>query len=60
MREQWLTWEQHSRKQAMNAGVTVIDTIDRKAFEAATAPLRDEMRKDSRFGSLIKRIEALQ
>ena len=58
MREQWLNWEQQSRKQALNAGVTVIDTIDRKAFEAATAPLRDDMRKDSRFGPLIKRIEA--
>ena len=40
--------------------MTVIDKIDRKAFEAATAPLRDEMRKDSRFGPLIKRIELLQ
>jgi TRAP-type C4-dicarboxylate transport system substrate-binding protein len=58
MREQWLSWEQQSRKQAMNSGVTVIDAIDRQAFEAATAPLRAEMRKDSRFGSLIKRIEA--
>ena len=60
MREQWQNWEQQSRKQAMNAGVTVIDTIDRKAFAAATAPLRDEMRKDSRFAPLIKRIESLQ
>ena len=60
MREQWLTWEQQSRKQAIDSGVTVIDKIDRKAFEAATAPLRDEMRKDSRFGPLIKRIEVLQ
>ena len=58
MREQWLTWEQQSRKQATDAGVTVIDTIDRKPFEAATAPLRDEMRTDPRFGPLIKRIEA--
>jgi tripartite ATP-independent transporter DctP family solute receptor len=60
MREQWNTWEQQSRKQAMSAGVQIVDTIDRKAFEAATAPLRNEMRKDSRFGSLIKRIETLQ
>jgi len=60
MREQWNTWEQQSRKQAIGAGVQVVDTIDRKAFEIATAPLRDEMRKDSKFGSLIKRIETLQ
>ena len=51
MREQWNTWEQQSRKQAMSAGVQVVDTIDRKAFEAATAPLRNEMRKDSAIWS---------
>lgn len=60
MREQWLSWEQRSRKQAIAAGVTVTENIDRKAFAAATAPLRDEMRKDSRFGPLIKRIELQQ
>lgn len=60
MREQWQSWEQRSRAQAVSAGVTVIDSIDRKGFAAATAPLRDEMRKDSRFGPLIKRIEAAQ
>ena len=46
MREQWLSWEQQSRQRALNAGVTVIDNIDRKAFAAATAPLRDEMRNE--------------
>jgi tripartite ATP-independent transporter DctP family solute receptor len=60
MREQWLSWEQQSRKHAVDAGVTIIDAVDRKAFEAATAPLRNEMRNDSRFGPLIKRIEAEQ
>jgi tripartite ATP-independent transporter DctP family solute receptor len=60
MREQWLSWEERSRKQAVGAGVTVIDNIDRKMLVAATAPLRDEMRKDSRFAPLIKRIEAVQ
>ena len=59
MREQWQRWEQQSRKRAMEAGVTITDTIDRKAFETATAPLRDDMRKDPKFGSLIKRIEGL-
>jgi tripartite ATP-independent transporter DctP family solute receptor len=60
MREQWLSWEERSRRQAMSAGVKVIEDIDRKAFVAATAPLRDEMRKDSRFAPLVKRIEAVQ
>jgi tripartite ATP-independent transporter DctP family solute receptor len=60
MREQWQSWEQRSRAQAVSAGVTVIENIDRKAFAATTAPLREEMRKDARFGPLIKRIEAAQ
>ena len=60
MREQWQAWEQQSRQRAVEMGVTVTEKIDRKAFEAATAPLREEMRKDSRFGPLIKRIEAVQ
>jgi tripartite ATP-independent transporter DctP family solute receptor len=59
MREQWQRWEQQSRKRAVEAGVTITEKIDRKAFEAATAPLRDEMRKDPKFGPLIKRIEGL-
>jgi tripartite ATP-independent transporter DctP family solute receptor len=59
MREQWQRWEQQSRKRAVDAGVTITDKIDRKAFEAVTAPLRDDMRKDPKFGSLIRRIEAL-
>lgn len=59
MREQWQRWEQQSRKRAVDAGVTITDKIDRRAFETATAPLRDEMRKDPKFGSLIRQIEAL-
>jgi tripartite ATP-independent transporter DctP family solute receptor len=60
MREQWLSWEQQSRKQAVNAGVTVVDKFDRKSFEAATGSLRDQFRADPRFGPLIKRIEAVR
>jgi TRAP-type C4-dicarboxylate transport system substrate-binding protein len=58
MRKQWMNWERQSRQQAVNAGVTVIDTFDRKSFEAATAALREELRVDPKFGSLIRRIEA--
>jgi TRAP-type C4-dicarboxylate transport system substrate-binding protein len=60
MREQWLSWEDRSRKQALHAGVTVIDPIDRKVFETATAPLRDQMRNDPAYGSLVRRIEAVK
>jgi tripartite ATP-independent transporter DctP family solute receptor len=58
MREQWLNWERSSEKQALESGVTVIDNIERRPFEDATRPLRNELRADPRFRSLIGRIEA--
>jgi tripartite ATP-independent transporter DctP family solute receptor len=60
MREQWLDWERRSERQAIEAGVTVISKINRKPFEDATKPLRDAMRSDPRYRSLIERIEAVQ
>jgi tripartite ATP-independent transporter DctP family solute receptor len=60
MREQWQSWEEQSRKQAAEAGVTIIGNLDRKPFEDVTRPLRDEMRADPRFGTLIERIQAVQ
>jgi tripartite ATP-independent transporter DctP family solute receptor len=60
MREQWQSWEEQSRKQAAESGVTIIDNFDRKPFEDATRPLRDEMRADPKFGPLIGRILAVQ
>jgi len=60
MREQWQSWEEQSRKQAAEAGVTIIGNLDRKPFEDATRSLRDEMRADPRFGRLIERIRAVQ
>jgi tripartite ATP-independent transporter DctP family solute receptor len=60
MREQWQSWEEQSKKQAAEAGVTVIGNLDRKPFEDATRSLRDEMRADPKFGRLIERIQAAQ
>ena len=60
MRAQWQSWEEQSRKQAADAGVTIIDKFDRKPFEDATSSLREEMRADPRFGPLIERILAVQ
>ena len=58
MRQQWLNFEQQARKQALQSGVTVLESIDRSQFEKATAPLRDAMRADPRLRDLIGRIEA--
>jgi len=60
MREQWLDWERRSEQQAIEAGVSVISKINRKPFEDATKPLRDTMRADPRYRSLIERIEAVR
>ena len=60
MREQWRDWEKRSEKQAIESGVTVISGIDRKPFEDATRPLRDALRADPRFRSLIERIDAVR
>ena len=58
MRERWMAVEQDTRKQVAGAGITVIDAIDRKPFEAATAPLRDALHSDPKLAPLIQRIEA--
>jgi tripartite ATP-independent transporter DctP family solute receptor len=60
MREQWLDRERRSEQQAIEAGVRVISKIERKPFEDATKPLRDAMRADPRYRSLIERIEAVR
>jgi tripartite ATP-independent transporter DctP family solute receptor len=60
MREQWQDWERRSEQQAIEAGVHVISKINRKPFEDATRPLRDAMRADPRYRSLIERIEAVR
>jgi tripartite ATP-independent transporter DctP family solute receptor len=60
MRQQWQSWEEQSKKQAAEAGVTIIGNLDRKPFEDATRSLRDEMRADPKFGRLIERIQAAQ
>jgi tripartite ATP-independent transporter DctP family solute receptor len=60
MRQMWQRWEEDSRRQAAVGGVSIIGNIDRKPFEEATRPLRDEMRANPRFGPLIERIQSVQ
>jgi tripartite ATP-independent transporter DctP family solute receptor len=58
MRTQWQSWEERSRRQAADAGVTIISDIDRNPFEAATKFLIDESRADPKLRPLIERIQA--
>jgi tripartite ATP-independent transporter DctP family solute receptor len=60
MRQQWQSWEEESKRQALAGGVTIIGDIDRKPFEDATAPLREAMHADPKFGPLIERIQAVR
>jgi tripartite ATP-independent transporter DctP family solute receptor len=60
MRAQWQSWEERSRTQAAEGGATIIDTFDRRSFEDATRPLREELRADPKFRPLIDRILAVQ
>jgi tripartite ATP-independent transporter DctP family solute receptor len=60
MRVQWQRREEQSRRQAEEAGVTIINTIERKSLEDATKPLRYGLRADPRFRSLVERIEAVE
>ena len=50
MKGTWQSLEEQSRKRAAEAGVTIISDIDRKPFEDATKPLRDELRADPKLG----------
>jgi tripartite ATP-independent transporter DctP family solute receptor len=60
MRRVWRSLNEQSRKQAGEGGVTIISEIDRRPFEDATKPLRDEFRADPKLGSLIARIESAE
>jgi TRAP-type C4-dicarboxylate transport system substrate-binding protein len=60
MRGAWQSLEERSRKRAAESGVTIISEIDRRPFEDATKPLRDELRADPKLGPLIARIESAE
>jgi TRAP-type C4-dicarboxylate transport system substrate-binding protein len=56
MREKWRDLEEHSRKQAEDAGVRIITEIDRKPFEAAMAGIYARAQQDPAIAQLIERI----
>ena len=60
MREKWKDLEEQSRKQAENAGVTIVKDFDRKPFEAAMAAIYDKVERDPTAARLIERIRKVE
>ena len=56
MHERWKDLEQHSRRQAQAAGVTIVSDFDRKPFEAAMTDIYAKARSDPAAAALIERI----
>jgi tripartite ATP-independent transporter DctP family solute receptor len=56
MREKWRDLEERSRKQAEDAGVTIVTEIDKKPFERAMAGLWTRAQRDPAAAQLIERI----
>jgi tripartite ATP-independent transporter DctP family solute receptor len=60
MRAAWQSLEEQSRRQSVENGVTIVGELDRKPFEDATRPLRDELHADPELARLMDRIGAVQ
>jgi tripartite ATP-independent transporter DctP family solute receptor len=60
MRAKWKDLEQHSRRQAESAGVTIVSDFDRKPFEAAMAGIYAKVRRDPAATKLIERIRNVE
>ena len=60
MREKWRDLEEHSRKQAEDAGVKIVTDIDRAPFEAAMAGIYTRTQRDPAMAQLIERIRKVQ
>ena len=60
MREKWRDLEEQSRKQAEDAGVTLVTEIDKKPFEAAMAGIWTKAQRDPAAAQLIERIRKVE
>ena len=60
MREKWRDLEEQSRKQAENAGVTIVTDIDKKPLEAAMAGIYAKAKRDPASAQLIERIRKVE
>ncbi|HTV37832.1 MAG TPA: TRAP transporter substrate-binding protein, partial [Xanthobacteraceae bacterium] len=56
-RVHWMAYEQGAMDKARAAGIQMIETIDKKPFQAAVKPLWDKY--GPRFAGLIKSIQAV-
>jgi tripartite ATP-independent transporter DctP family solute receptor len=56
MREQWRLWEERSRREAQLGGVTIVDDVDRKAFEKAMSGVYERALTDPKIKTLVDRI----
>jgi tripartite ATP-independent transporter DctP family solute receptor len=59
MRDQWMLWEERSRKQARESG-TVITVVDKKPFEAAMAPVYESVLSEPKLRQLVEQIREVQ
>ena len=60
MREKWRDLEERSRKQAEDAGATIVTDIDRKPFEQAMAGIYAKAQRDPAAAQLIERIRKVE
>jgi tripartite ATP-independent transporter DctP family solute receptor len=60
MREKWRDLEEQSRKQAEDAGVTIVTDIDKKPFEQAMAGIWAKAQRDPAAAQLIERIRKVE
>ena len=60
MREKWRDLEEQSRKQAEDAGVTIVTDIDKKPFEQAMAGIWTKAQRDPAAAQLIERIRKVE
>lgn len=56
MREQWKTWEDRSRAQALKAGNVIIADFDKRPFADAMAGIYDKTLSDPKLKLLVDRI----
>ena len=60
MREKWKDLEQRSRRQAQDAGVTIVTEFERKPFEAAMTAIYVKAQRDPAVAELIERIRKVE